>query len=258
MGALKTKNLTFIQGAFQINQLSLAIEEGKMTAIVGPNGSGKSTLLKLFARLYKAEAGEILLKDLPITQIGRKEFSKKITMLLQSKEIFPNITVEELVSYGRTPHQKGLSRMNKEDREILEWALHECQLMSYKDRMLHTLSGGELQRARIAMALAQKTEILLLDEPTTYLDITHVMELMELMKKINQKYGMTIVMVLHELSFAGAYCDNLVVMKKGSVYKAGNPQDILTSKLLEEVYEIDAMIKYENSFPMIIPNKKNW
>ncbi len=144
MGALKTKNLTFIQGAFQINQLSLAIEEGKMTAIVGPNGSGKSTLLKL----------------------------------------------------------------------------------------------------------AQKTEVLLLDEPTTYLDITHVMELMELMKKINQKYRMTIVMVLHELSFAGAYCDNLVVMKKGSVYKAGNPQDILTSKLLEEVYEIDAMIKYENSFPI--------
>jgi iron complex transport system ATP-binding protein len=257
MGAIKTNNLTFSQGAFQINQLSLAIEEGKMTAIVGPNGSGKSTLLKLFARLYKGEEGEILLKDTAITKIGRKNFSKKVTMLLQSKEVFPNITVEELVSYGRTPYQKGLSRKSEEDREIVQWALHECQLTSYKDRMLYTLSGGELQRARIAMALAQKTEVLLLDEPTTYLDIAHVIELMDLMKKINEKYEMTIVMVLHELSFAGAYCDRLVVMKKGSIYDIGIPEDILTSKLLKEVYGIEARIQYEDSFPIIIPTKKN-
>ena len=199
-----------IQGAFQINQLSLAIEEGKMTAIVGPNGSGKSTLLKLFARLYKAEAGEILLKDLPITQIGRKEFSKKITMLLQSKETFPNITVEELVSYGRTPHQKGLSRMNKEDREILEWALHECQLMSYKDRMLHTLSGGELQRFSILRSLNPKTKFIIADEISTMLDAVTQVQIWEALINHCKEKNIGILAVSHDEELLEVICDDIL------------------------------------------------
>lgn len=255
MNAIQTHNVFFQQGAFQFQDLSLAIEKGKMTAIVGPNGSGKSTTLKLFARLLKAKQGEILLQDQSIKEMNRNEFARKITLLLQSKETLPNISVRELIAFGRVPYQSRRINNVKEDKEIVDWAIKECHLEDYENRMLETLSGGELQRVRIAMALAQKTDILLLDEPTTYLDIAHVIELMELMKKINHKYQVTIVMVLHELAYAGAYCDSLIVMKKGELHTQGCPMDVLTSKLLKEVYEVDATVFFQEGFPLIIPNK---
>ncbi|KAB7665630.1 ABC transporter ATP-binding protein [Bacillus sp. B1-b2] len=255
MNAIQTQNVFFQQGAFQFQDLSLAIEKGKMTAIVGPNGSGKSTTLKLFARLLKAKQGEILLQDQSIKEMNRNEFARKITLLLQSKETLPNISVRELIAFGRVPYQSRRINNVKEDKEIVDWAIKECHLEDYENRMLETLSGGELQRVRIAMALAQKTDILLLDEPTTYLDIAHVIELMELMKKINHKYQVTIVMVLHELAYAGAYCDSLIVMKKGEVHTQGCSMDVLTSKLLKEVYEVDATVFFQEGFPLIIPNK---
>jgi len=257
MQALETRNISFQQGAFHLHDLSLAIEKGKVTTIVGPNGSGKSTLLKLFAKLLKVRQGELVLNNESVYEIGRNDFSKKITLLLQKNDLMPNITVRELVEYGRVPYQRGRKGKTFEDKEIVNWALEECQLEKYQDRMLTTLSGGELQRVRIAMALAQKTDILLLDEPTTYLDIAHVIELMELMKRINQKYQVTIVMVLHELAYAGAYSDSIIVMKKGEVYTKGKPLDVLTSKLLKEVYEVDATVAFQNGFPLIIPNQTN-
>ncbi|MGG0740906.1 ABC transporter ATP-binding protein [Niallia taxi] len=253
MTVLKSKELQFRQGKFQLHDINIEFPEGKMTAIVGPNGSGKSTLLKLFARLLKADNGLVTLDNQPIHKYKRKEYSQKIAMLPQAKEVLPSITVKELVGYGRVPFQRLTGPVSEEDKEIIAWAIRETGLENMADRMVGHLSGGELQRARIAMALAQKTSVLLLDEPTTFLDITHQLELMKILSRINKTYQITVIMVLHELQYAGAYSDNLIVMKRGEIYQTGKPQAILTAQLLKEVYEIDASIKFENNYPVIIP-----
>ncbi|MCM3215897.1 ABC transporter ATP-binding protein [Niallia taxi] len=253
MTVLKSEELQFRQGKFQLHDINIEFPEGKMTAIVGPNGSGKSTLLKLFARLLKADNGLVTLDNQPIHKYKRKEYSQKIAMLPQAKEVLPSITVKELVGYGRVPFQRLTGPVSEEDKEIIAWAIRETGLENMADRMVGHLSGGELQRARIAMALAQKTSVLLLDEPTTFLDITHQLELMKILSRINKTYQITVIMVLHELQYAGAYSDNLIVMKRGEIYQTGKPQAILTAQLLKEVYEIDASIKFENNYPVIIP-----
>ncbi|MDE5051094.1 ABC transporter ATP-binding protein [Niallia taxi] len=253
MAVLKSEELQFRQGKFQLHDINIEFPEGKMTAIVGPNGSGKSTLLKLFARLLKADNGLVTLDNQLIHKYKRKEYSQKIAMLPQAKEVMPSITVKELVGYGRVPFQRLTGPVSEEDKEIIAWAIRETGLENMADRMVGQLSGGELQRARIAMALAQKTSVLLLDEPTTFLDITHQLELMKILSRINKTYQITVIMVLHELQYAGAYSDNLIVMKRGEIYQTGKPQAILTAQLLKEVYEIDASIKFENNYPVIIP-----
>ncbi|MED4053327.1 ABC transporter ATP-binding protein [Niallia taxi] len=253
MTVLKSEELQFRQGKFQLHDINIEFPEGKMTAIVGPNGSGKSTLLKLFARLLKADNGLVTLDNQPIHKYKRKEYSQKIAMLPQAKEVLPSITVKELVGYGRVPFQRLTGPVSEKDKEIIAWAIRETGLENMADRMVGHLSGGELQRARIAMALAQKTSVLLLDEPTTFLDITHQLELMKILSRINKTYQITVIMVLHELQYAGAYSDNLIVMKRGEIYQTGKPQAILTAQLLKEVYEIDASIKFENNYPVIIP-----
>ncbi|MED4036857.1 ABC transporter ATP-binding protein [Niallia taxi] len=253
MTVLKSEELQFRQGKFQLHDINIEFPEGKMTAIVGPNGSGKSTLLKLFARLLKADNGLVTLDNQPIHKYKRKEYSQKIAMLPQAKEVLPSITVKELVGYGRVPFQRLTGPVSEEDKEIIAWAIRETGLENMADRMVGHLSGGELQRARIAMALAQKTSVLLLDEPTTFLDITHQLELMKILSRINKTYQITVIMVLHELQYAGAYSDNLIVMKRGEIFQTGKPQAILTAQLLKEVYEIDASIKFENNYPVIIP-----
>ncbi|MCT2342841.1 ABC transporter ATP-binding protein [Niallia taxi] len=253
MAVLKSEELQFRQGKFQLHDINIEFPEGKMTAIVGPNGSGKSTLLKLFARLLKADNGLVTLDNQLIHKFKRKEYSQKIAMLPQAKEVMPSITVKELVGYGRVPFQRLTGPVSEEDKEIIAWAIRETGLENMADRMVGQLSGGELQRARIAMALAQKTSVLLLDEPTTFLDITHQLELMKILSRINKTYQITVIMVLHELQYAGAYSDNLIVMKRGEIYQTGKPQAILTAQLLKEVYEIDASIKFENNYPVIIP-----
>ncbi|TRZ35684.1 ABC transporter ATP-binding protein [Niallia circulans] len=257
MAVLKSEELRFSQGRFQLDDINIEFPEGKMTAIVGPNGSGKSTLLKLFARLLKADNGLVTLDNQPIHKYKRKEYSQKIAMLPQAKEVLPSITVKELVGYGRVPFQRLTGAASEEDKEIIAWAITETGLEHMADRMVGHLSGGELQRARIAMALAQKTTVLLLDEPTTFLDITHQLELMKILSRINKTYQITVIMVLHELQYAGAYSDNLIVMKRGEIYQTGKPQAILTAQLLKEVYEIDALIKFENNYPIIIPKYEN-
>ena len=253
MAVLKSEELQFRQGKFQLHDINIEFPEGKMTAIVGPNGSGKSTLLKLFARLLKADNGLVTLDNQLIHKYKRKEYSQKIAMLPQAKEVMPSITVKELVGYGRVPFQRLTGPISEEDKEIIAWAIRETGLENMADRMVGQLSGGELQRARIAMALAQKTSVLLLDEPTTFLDITHQLELMKILSRINKTYQITVIMVLHELQYAGAYSDNLIVMKRGEIYQTGKPQAILTAQLLKEVYEIDASNKFENNYPVIIP-----
>ncbi|SDZ23964.1 iron complex transport system ATP-binding protein [Evansella caseinilytica] len=254
MKAIQTKNIGLDLGRFQLQSVSTAFPAEKITAIIGPNGSGKSTLLKIISRLLAADAGEVFIDDMNVKMFRTKEFAKTLTMLPQSKELLLQLTVRELVSYGRSPHQKRFGyKMAAADEEIVNWALEITGTVKHADRMYHTLSGGEQQKARIAMSLAQKTDILLLDEPTTFLDIAHQFDVLEILREINQQYRVTIVMVLHDLQQAVKYSDYLVAMKKGNIAAAGVPEDVLTSAFLKNVYDIDAKVKYEDGYPLIIP-----
>lgn len=240
-----------------IKDLSLNIHKGEVVSILGPNGCGKSTLLKTLSRVLKPMKGSILIENNPIHSIGTKNLSRKIAMLSQHNEAPAGITVKELVYYGRLPHKKWFETKNKEDETIIDWALTHTGLRDYKDRLVSGLSGGERQRVWLAMALAQKPEVLLLDEPTTYLDISHQLELMELIRSINEKFNMTIIMVLHDLNQASEYSDRLVIMKKGEIKGDGAPCELINEQLLREIYNIqcDIDINPLTSKPRIHPIK---
>lgn len=254
MNAIETNGLNLERGMFQLSDVTASIPQGKITAIVGPNGSGKSTLLKLIAQLLNADSGEVHIQNKPANAYKRSEFARTISMLPQSKESIPDITVRELVAFGRSPHQGMLrQRLTKEDEEIINWALKMTGIRRHEDRMFHTLSGGEQQKARIAMAIAQKTEIVLLDEPTTYLDMSHQLDVMEMLRKLNKQLNLTIVMVLHDLQQAAAYCDYLIAMDGGQISTVGSPQEVITPRFLRDVFEIEAKVSFAEDYPIIIP-----
>ena len=256
MVAIEAKNIAHRVEGFFLNDINLAIPKGKITTIIGPNGSGKSTFLKIISQLRTCKCGEVCVYGQPVQRYKKKEFAKTISMLPQSKQTLPDLTVKELVSYGRSPYQSTFGkRSSSEDEQIIEWAMKVTGTSKYRDRMFHSLSGGEQQKARIAMALTQKTDILLLDEPTTYLDIAHQLDVMEILQKINQEYEITIVMVLHELQQAAVYSDYLIALKGGCVADKGEPKSILTSEFLKRVYNINASIRFEDHYPIIIPKK---
>lgn len=225
-----------------IEDLSLNIPKGKVVSIIGPNGCGKSTLLKTLCRMLKPIKGEIFLEDTPIRQLKSKVVAQKVALLAQHNSAPADMTVKQLVYYGRYPHKSWHQGRTKEDEEIVHWAMQSTGVVAYKERKVATLSGGERQRVWLAMALAQKPDILFLDEPTTYLDISHQLELMELVKEINEKLNMTIVMVLHELNQASRYSDYLYIMKKGKIVASGKPRDIINKDILQEVYQIECEI----------------
>lgn len=225
-----------------IKDLDLTIQKGEVVSILGPNGCGKSTLLKTLSRVLKPTKGHVLVEECPIHSIPTKDLSRKIAMLSQHNEAPVGITVKELVYYGRLPHKKWYETKNKEDENIIDWALLHTGLSDYKDRPVSGLSGGERQRVWLAMALAQKPEVLLLDEPTTYLDISHQLELMELIRGINEKFNMTIIMVLHDLNQASEYSDRLVIMKKGEIKGDGTPKELIHAELLRDIYHIECDI----------------
>jgi ABC-type cobalamin/Fe3+-siderophores transport system ATPase subunit len=254
MVAIETKQIYLSRGHFGLEDITLTIPKEKMTAIVGPNGSGKSTLLKIISKLLKPDRGETFLLEKNTRAYPAKDFAKTVAMLPQSKDSLPDFTVKELVAYGRSPYKRFLDHhMNEQDEQIIDMAMDATGIQKHRDRLFHTLSGGEQQKARIAMALAQQTEILLLDEPTTYLDIAHQLDLMEMLRTINQQYKMTIVMVLHDLSQAATYSHYMIAMKGGKIAKTGDPKTILTSQFLQEVYEIEATVTFEANYPLIIP-----
>lgn len=253
--AIHTEHVRFRQGGFQLSDISLQIEAGSMTAIIGPNGSGKSTLLRLVARLLDVDSGKIYIHQKESSLYHRKELAKTLAMMTQSSDSIPALTVSEYVAYGQSPYLTfGSDR--KQHVEAVEWALEVTHLKAWRDRFIHTLSGGERQRVRIALALAQQTDIILLDEPTTFMDITHQIELMNLLEEINQRYNKTIVMVLHELQQAAAYCQQLIVMKQGQVNAVGKPKKVLTEDLLLDVYDLEAQVRFEEHYPIIIPRRK--
>ena len=241
---LEAKHLSVsIEGKSILEDLSLRFPEGRRTAIIGPNGAGKSTLLRALAALNSNYDGEILLDGEEIRSIGRKKLSRRLAILPQNVQAPPDTTVERLVDYGRFPYRSWFRGSDaKADREAVEWALSVTKLAGFRHRQVSSLSGGERQRAWIAMALAQSPRILLLDEPTTYLDIAHQLEVMQILRLLYEKYRMTIIMVLHDINHALQYADEIAIIKDHRVFAQGSPKEVVTVETLAKVFGVKADI----------------
>ena len=225
-----------------IEKLSTTITTGEITALVGPNGCGKSTLLRGLARLLKPQTGEVLLDGNAIHSLPTKELAKQLGLLPQGPTAPEGLTVYELVAQGRYPHQGFFQQWSLEDERVTQEAITVTNMIEFADRPLDTLSGGQRQRAWIAMTLAQKTPFLLLDEPTTYLDIGYQMEVMELIEQLNKERQMTILLVLHDLNQAARYSQRMIVLSQGEIVADGAPEAVLTQRLLAEVFKVRANI----------------
>ena len=246
MSCIRTKDLNIYYGDNHIvKDLDLNIPKGKITTIIGANGCGKSTILKTIARILKAKSGDIFINDISLKDQSSKDLAKSMAVLPQSPVAPEGLNVEELIAYGRFPHQKGFGSSNNEDRDIIKWALEVTGILEFKDRTMEALSGGQRQRAWIAMALAQQTDILLLDEPTTYLDLAHQLEILKLLEKLNKEEGRTIVMVIHELNNAARFADHMIGVKSGNIVCTGTPKEVMTKDNLKEIFNIDADILIE-------------
>lgn len=223
-----------------IKDLTTEIPKGKITSLIGPNGSGKSTFLKALARVLHPMKGVVLLEGQPVHQLASKEVAKNIALLSQNSEANIGLTVKEVVSYGRYPYQKGFSGLNQTDYEKIDWAIQVTGLSNFANRGIHTLSGGQRQRVWIAMALAQDTDILILDEPTTFLDPAHQLEILSLLNAINKKHGKTIIMSIHDLNHASRFSDHILALKKGKLLFEGPPEQVFTEDIMQNIFEIKA------------------
>ncbi|AHY47673.1 ABC-type cobalamin/Fe3+-siderophores transport systems ATPase component [Rubrobacter radiotolerans] len=256
MSKIKTDSLVLgYDGVDVIRELEAEIPAGKVTSVVGPNGCGKSTLLRAMARLMKPRRGAVLLDGEQISKLPTREVARRLGLLPQSPEAPEGLTVRELAAQGRYPHQSWLKQWSKEDERAVERAMETTGVLEFADRSLDTLSGGQRQRAWISMALAQETETLLLDEPTTYLDMAHQLEVLQLLERLNREEGRTILMVLHDLNNASRYSDHIVALSKGRVYRAGPPEKIMTEELFREVFGVEAEIVPDprSGIPLCIP-----
>lgn len=241
---LRGENISFsyVRDKAFIENLNINIPKGKITTILGPNGSGKSTLLSILSTYNKPSKGDVFIGNKNLKTLKTKEIAKLIATVHQHNESPEDLDVETLISYGRVPHHKHGSNKKDEDEKIINWAISSTNLDDIKDKKVMSLSGGQRQRAFIAMALAQKTDILLLDEPTTYLDIFHQIEVLDLVKKLNEEYKMTIVMVLHDINQAIKYSDNIVIMKNGKIIEEGTPKSVINEKTIKTVYNVEGII----------------
>ncbi|MFI6450188.1 ABC transporter ATP-binding protein [Streptosporangium amethystogenes] len=238
-----------------VDGLDLGIEAGTVTAVIGPNGCGKSTLLRAMGRLLKPSGGEVLLDGKRIDRMPSREVARVLGVLPQSPSAPEGLTVADLVSRGRHPHQTWYRQWSSDDESAVGAALAMTGLLDLGDRPLDELSGGQRQRAWISMALAQGTDLLLLDEPTTFLDLAHQIEVLELVRRLHRELGRTVVMVLHDLNLAARYADRLVAMRDGRVVAAGPPAEVLTEALLAEVFELDAKVIEDPvaGTPLVVP-----
>lgn len=225
-----------------VEDLSVSIPKGKITTIIGSNGCGKSTLLKAISRLLKTQSGAVYLDGKAIHQLQTKEIAKRMAILPQSATAPGGLTVFELVSYGRFPHQTGFGTLKKEDYNYIYWAIEVTGLNEFKDRPVEALSGGQRQRVWIAMALAQGTEILVLDEPTTYLDLAHQLDVLLLLQRLNEEEGRTIVMVLHDLNHASRFSHYMISMRNGTLIKEGTPEEVMCTSNLRSVFNIEPIM----------------
>lgn len=224
-----------------IKDLSVTLPKGKITALIGPNGCGKSTLLKALARINKAKSGHVLLDETPLSEIPTKKLAQRLSLLPQTHTSPEGISVRKLVEYGRSPYTSNWGKLTDHDHQTVTRAMQATGVESLADQSVESLSGGQRQRAWIAMVMAQDTDIVMLDEPTTYLDIAHQVELMNLMRELNQQ-GKTVIVVLHDLNQACRYCDNLVVLNKGQLVTQGSPNEVFTENLLENVFDFKSKV----------------
>lgn len=255
--AIDTRDLRLAYGERTIvDDLTVSIPQGKITAIAGPNGCGKSTLLRSIARLLKPVRGVVLLNGNDIHRQSTRAVARQLAMLPQSATIPSGITVVDLVGYGRYPHQGLLKSASRKDRDVIEWAIDVTGLNDLRDRTVDTLSGGERQRAWIALALAQESGVLLLDEPTTFLDVRYQLEVLSLVRRLNEERGITVGWVLHDLNQAAAFSDHIIMLRNGEIAIQGPPAEIMTPAAIFDVFGIDVSVISHplGSVPMCLPN----
>lgn len=256
MTQLSTTNLTLGYGGVPVlEDITLDIPDGQITAVVGPNACGKSTLLRCLARLIKPMRGEALLDGAPIHKQNTKAVARRIALLPQSAETPQGMRVIDLVARGRTPHQTPLQQWSTKDEEVVTRALEQVGLSKEADRPVSDLSGGQRQRAWIAMVLAQETDILLLDEPTTFLDLHYQIETLKLVCALQEDRQLTVIMVLHDINLAARFADQIVALREGSIICQGAPKDVVTEAMVEAVYDLKSQVVAGpvQALPFVIP-----
>lgn len=245
MGILAADNLATGYDKRPVSQhLNHIFKEGTITSIIGPNGCGKSTLLKTLARILPVIEGQVILDGKKLADYSSKEIAKELAILSQAPENDIDLTVFDLVSFGRYPYQSGWKNLSAEDQKLIQWALELTDLTALARESIATLSGGQRQRVWIAMALVQDTDIVLLDEPTTYLDPAHQLEILNVLKMINQTQKKTILLTIHDINLASRFSDTIIAMKEGLILKTGTPDEVITKNILQEVFSIDSEIVY--------------
>lgn len=242
-------NKTIIKG------IELEIPSNKISVIIGANGCGKSTLLKTLAKLIKPSAGEITLDGKAISKIPPKQLARVLGILPQSPVVPEGITVADLIGRGRFPHQSLLSGWSKKDYEAVAEAMEIMNITEFANHDIDELSGGQRQRVWIAMALAQQTDILFLDEPTTFLDITYQVEILDLLTDLNRRYGTTIVMVLHDINLSARYADYIFALQEGKLVAEGEPSDIITDTLVKDIFGLNCTVIQDpiSATPLVVP-----
>lgn len=249
------KNLSFSYGKNKvISDLSFDLHSGKITTLIGANGCGKSTLFNLMTKNLTPDSGSILLDGKNIADIRIKEFAKQVAIVHQYNTAPFDLTVEKLIGYGRTPYQRcGIPVDPKADEEAVQRALEITGTEKLKDQAVSQLSGGQKQRVWIAMALSQGTKTLFLDEPTTYLDVRYQLDILRLIRKLNNEHKMTIIMVLHDINQSLYYSDEIIAMKDGRIIAQGQPEKVITTDLVKTVYDVDLTIQSIDGKPFVIP-----
>ncbi len=242
--AMEVRDLYFSYGKNKVLKgVSFKIGEGKITTIMGANGCGKSTLFYLMTRNLMPRKGNVFLHGKNILNLGLRDFAKRVSIVHQYNTSSGDITVERLVAFGRTPHMRMMQGKTKEDERLVQWAMDVTNVAKYRNREVSRLSGGQRQRVWIAMALAQNTKILFLDEPTTYLDIRYQIEILELVRRLNREFGITIIMVLHDINQAIYFSDEIVGLKDGTVAVQGEPETAIDRESIERMYGIDLDVR---------------
>ncbi len=241
-----------------VDHLSLAIPDGEITTIIGPNGCGKSTLLRALGRLLRPTSGQVLLDGSAIAKTPTREVAKVLGLLPQTPLAPEGLTVADLVARGRHPHQTWLRQWSSDDADVVAEALAWTDMSGLADSPVDALSGGQRQRAWISMALAQGTDLLLLDEPTTYLDLSHQIDVLELVARLHAERGRTVVVVLHDLNLAARYAQRLVAMDDGALVASGSPEEVLTEQLLADVFDLEARVVPDPvaGTPMVVPVRR--